>query len=47
LILMYYDGNPFLAAVPEYVSPGGKYQIIFWSAVKVLATKGKVLDNYQ
>lgn len=47
LILMHYDGNPFLAAVPEYVFPGGQYQIIFWSAVKVLATKGKVLDNYQ
>lgn len=47
LILMYYDGNPFLAAVPEYVSPGGQYRIIFWSAVKVLATNGKVLDNYQ
>lgn len=47
LILMYYDGNPFLAAVPEYVSPGGQYPIIFWSAVKVLASQGKVLENYQ
>ncbi len=47
LVIMYYDGGPFLAAVPERVAWGGQYQIIFWSSAKIFATRGAVLNNYR